>query len=113
MKQQRSCPRWRASGRAYWSAGRRDGACSLRDLSLAGARVESAASAIRVGERLLLTLEVGDRMSPSVYAQVVWLGKGRHVGLRFESPSHEFADAVQELVATGRAGRAERIEGGR
>jgi len=113
MKQKRSGPRWRASGRAYWSAGRRDGAAAIRDVSAGGARVESAASAMRVGDRLRVTLQVGGRLSPSVYAQVVWLGHGRQAGLRFESQSHELSDALRELVAADRGELAELITGGR
>jgi len=99
MTQQRSDVRQKAAGRAYWSASRRDGACSVRDLSAGGARIEAAGIALRAGDRLLLTLEIDERLLPAVHALVVWVGPRREAGVRFESPSQEFSDLVRFLIA--------------
>ncbi|HEU4427901.1 MAG TPA: PilZ domain-containing protein [Myxococcota bacterium] len=98
MTEQRSDVRQKATGRAYWSASRRDGACLVSDLSAGGARIEAVGLALRAGDRLLLTLEVGERLLPQVHALVVWVMPQREAGLRFECPSREFSDLVRVLV---------------
>jgi hypothetical protein len=113
MREQRSAARRHVSGRAYWSAGRRDGACAIRDLSAVGACIENAPSALRIGDWLQMTLEVADRLLPPLRAQVVWLGHRRRAGLRFESPSQELAVALRALVTADRIGPGASVEGSR
>ena len=58
-------------GAAFWSAGRDEGFCTLRNLSLGGASIREATSPLRVGAKLRIAIVIEDTRLESVSATVV------------------------------------------
>jgi len=90
---QRSAPRREVGGRAFWSDGRTEGSCTLRNVSTGGALIEKPDTLLTIGQRFELTLDLGSGQTPAVPATVVRAINGA-VAFRFERLTPAFLDAL-------------------
>jgi len=90
---QRAAPRLVVGGRAFWSNGRREGSCTLRNVSTGGALIERPDMLLTVGQRFELTVDLGSGQTPAVLATVVRTSNGA-VAFRFERITQPFLDAL-------------------
>lgn len=84
-------------GDAFWSAGRTEGSCRLRNLSIGGAGIAELRAPLRVGGELRFTLRLGDRMVESVPAQVIRVGE-EELALRFLKLNDEQRTLVEQAI---------------
>ena len=82
FKDSRAHPRVEVEGEAFWSAGRIEGGCRLRDLSIGGVGISDLKPPLRIGTKLHVTLVIAEWRLESVSVEVVQTS-GRELGLRF------------------------------
>jgi PilZ domain len=100
---QRATPRRESSGRAFWSNGRTEGSCTLRNISMGGALIERPDMLLTIGQQLELTLDLGSGQTPAVQATVVRMNNGA-VAFRFGRVTQAFLDALAAAaVESGRS----------
>jgi hypothetical protein len=90
---QRTAARREIAGRAFWSNGRREGSCTLRNVSTGGALIDKPDMPLTIGERLELTLDLGNGQTAAVPATVVRMSNGA-VAFRFERLTQAFLNAL-------------------
>ena len=94
----RAHPRVAVEGTALWSAGRIEGRCRVRDLSMGGVGISELMPPLRIGTRLHVTLVIGERRLESVAVEVVQTS-GRELGLRFRKLNRGFRRELEALIA--------------
>ena len=94
----RAHPRVEIEGAAFWSAGRIEGRCRLRNLSVSGVGISDLSPPLRVGTKLHVTLVIGERRLESVSVEVVQ-ASGRELGLRFRKLNQGFLRELEALIA--------------
>ena len=90
---QRSAPRREVGGRAFWSDGRSEGSCALRNVSTGGALIDRPDTPLTIGQRFEVTIDLGSGQTPAVQATVVRASNGA-VAFRFERLTPAFLDAL-------------------
>ena len=93
----REHPRVDIDGAAFWSAGRNEGSCTLRNLSLGGVSIRELRSPLRVGTKLRVALVIGDTRLESVPATVVRIS-ARELAFCFGRLSPELKGQLEELL---------------
>ena len=93
----RRVARYRINGFAYWSGGRVEGRCVLRDISLYGASIENAQPRLDLGAQLVVSLVLEGESIPAVRVEVLHLGAG--LGLKFIDPSESVIQRIEAITA--------------
>jgi hypothetical protein len=84
-------------GEAFWSAGRDEGSCSLRNLSAGGVEISNPQPPLKVGTRLHVALFINQLSFDSVAVEVVRVSE-ESLGLRFVNPGEEFQRRIDALI---------------
>ncbi|HEY8122981.1 MAG TPA: PilZ domain-containing protein [Myxococcota bacterium] len=98
--EQRAHPRREVVGRAFWSAGRLEGSCALRNVSASGALIEKPDMQLTIGQRLEITISLGDGDPVSLKATVVRSNAGA-VAFRFERVTPALLGALSKAAEAG------------
>jgi hypothetical protein len=89
----RAHPRRELTGKAFWSSARREGSCTLRNISMGGAQIERPDMLLTVGQEFELRIDFGDEVIATVHASVVRFGAGT-VAFRFARIGKEFLEIL-------------------
>jgi hypothetical protein len=84
-------------GEAFWSAGRIEGSCHLRNLSAGGVEISNPQPPLSVGTRLRVALFINQLSFESVAVEVVRVSE-KSLGLQFVKPSEEFQRRIDALI---------------
>lgn len=95
--EQRAHPRQEITGRAVWNAGRRECSCALRNVSAGGALIERPDGEVAVGQRLNLTIVLGNGEPLPIPAAVIRVSGGA-VAFRFERVTPGLLKALAEVA---------------
>ncbi len=102
--EQRAHRRREITGRAVWSTGRREASCTLRNVSAGGALIERPDMLLTIGQRIEITLALGDGEPLTLQVVVVRINSGA-VAFRFERVTPALLAALS--AAAGASGESE------
>ncbi len=85
-------------GEAFWSAGRIEGSCRLRNLSAGGVAISDPQPTLKVGTRMHVSLFINQLHFEAVAVEVVQVSEGG-LGLRFVDPGQEFQRRIDALIS--------------
>ncbi len=100
---QRATPRRDVIGKAFWSSGRQEGSCTLRNVSTGGALIERPDLPVAIGQRVVLTIDLGIGVTPAIHATVMRMSNGA-VAFQFDRLTPAFLDALAKATSEPEAG---------
>jgi hypothetical protein len=95
---EREFRRLNIDGEAFWSAGRIEGSCRLRNLSAGGVEISNPQPPLSEGTRLHVALFINQLHFESVAVEVVRVSEGS-LGLRFVNPGEDFQRRIDALIS--------------